>query len=172
MVSLACMTLLGGHCLGGEPLQASSLGSPEAESLRIVEGSTVTLQYVTTDRGSTGIDYGIVSEFIQGRHEIFPALEREIVGMKPGDEKTIELSPAEGFGPHDDKKMMNIPKPLLPPGAKRGDVLRKRDVLRNGVCELVTVAEVGDLMAMLDYNHPLAGKSIVVQLKILKVENP
>jgi FKBP-type peptidyl-prolyl cis-trans isomerase 2 len=34
------------------------------------------------------------------------------------------------------------------------------------------VAEVGDVMAELDYNHPLAGKPIVVQVKILKVENP
>ena len=44
--------------------------------------------------------------------------------------------------------------------------------MRNDSGELATVAEVGDLMAMLDYNHPLAGKPLVVQLKILKVENP
>ena len=38
--------------------------------------------------------------------------------------------------------------------------------------ELATVAEVSDTTAVLDYNHPLAGKPLVVQLKILKVENP
>ncbi len=166
MVSLACMTLLGGYGVGAEPPQGSSSRSPEAESSRIVEGSKVTLQYVASVPGSTGIDYGNVSEFTQGRHEIFPALEQEVVGMKPGEEKKVELSPEEGFGTHDDGKKLNIPKTLLPPGAKQGDVLQ------NDLGEFATVAEVGDMMAVLDYNHPLAGKPLVVQVKILKVENP
>jgi len=166
IVSLACMTLLGGYDVGAEPPQASSSRSPEAESSQIIDGSKVTLQYVASVPGSTGIDYGNVSEFIQGRHEIFPALEREVVGMKPGEEKKVELTPAEGFGPHDDGKKMNIPKTLLPFGTKAGDILR------NNAGELATVAEVADTTAVLDYNHPLAGKPLVVQLKILKVENP
>jgi len=166
IVSLACMTLLGGYDVGAEPLQASSSRSPEAERSRIIDGSKVTLQYVASVPGSTGIDYGNVSEFIQGQHEIFPAVEREVVGMKPGEEKKVELTPAEGFGPHDDGKKMNIPKTLLPFGTKAGDILR------NNAGELATVAEVADTTAVLDYNHPLAGKPLVVQLKILKVENP
>jgi FKBP-type peptidyl-prolyl cis-trans isomerase 2 len=36
----------------------------------------------------------------------------------------------------------------------------------------VTVAELSETAAVLDYNHPLAGKTLVVQIKILKVENP
>ena len=166
MISLACLTLIGGYGVGAEPLQANSSRSQEAESLRIVEGSKVTLQYVATVPGSTGIDYGNISEFIQGRHEIFPALEHEVVGMKPGEEKQVKLSPEEGFGTHDDGKKLNIPKTLLPPGAKKGDVVQ------NDLGHFATVAEVGDMMAVLDYSHPLAGKPLVVQVKILKVENP
>ena len=164
--SLACMTLLGGYGVAAEPLQANSSRSQAAESVRIVEGSKVTLQYVATVPGSTGIDYGNISEFIQGRHEIFPALEQEVVGMKPGDEKQVELSPAEGFGTHDEGKKMSVPKTLLPPGVKEGDVVQ------NDLGHFATVAEVSDSMAVLDYNHPLAGKPLVVQVKILKVENP
>jgi FKBP-type peptidyl-prolyl cis-trans isomerase 2 len=148
------------------PLIEQSTNRMGSGSDQIMEGSKVTLQYVTTALGSTVTDYGNVSEFIQGRHEIFPALEREVVGMKPGEEKKVELSPRESFGPHDDSKKMTVPKILLPLGAKAGDVLR------NDAGELANVAEVGDEMAELDYNHPLAGKPIVVQIKILKVENP
>jgi FKBP-type peptidyl-prolyl cis-trans isomerase 2 len=166
IISLACVAPLGGFGVGAESLEANSSRSQETESSQIVEGSKVTLQYVASVPGSTGTDYGNVSEFIEGRHEIFPALEQEVLGMKPGEEKKVELSPAEGFGPHDDRKKLDIPKTLLPFGAKEGDVVR------NDAGELATVAEVSDTTAVLDYNHPLAGKPLVVQLKILKVENP
>ena len=164
--SLACMTLFWGYVVGTKPLQASSSRSQEAETLQIADGSKVTLRYVGTVPGSTGIDYGNVSEFTQGRHEIFPALEQQVVGMKPGEEKTVELSPGEGFGTHDNGKKMIVPKTKLPPGVKEGDVLQ------NDLGHFATVAEVADTTAVLDYNHPFAGKPLVVQLKILKVEKP
>ncbi len=166
IIILACTASLGVDGIRAESLQANSSRSHEAESSRIVEGSKVTLEYVASVPGSTGIDYGNVSEFVQGRHEIFPVLEQEVVGMKPGEEKQVALSPAEGFGPHDERKMLNVPKTLLPFGAKEGDIVR------NDAGDLATVAEVSDTTAVLDYNHPLAGKPLVVQIKILKVENP
>jgi FKBP-type peptidyl-prolyl cis-trans isomerase 2 len=166
IVSLACIASLGDLAVGAEHLQANSSVSGEAENSRIVDGSKVTLQYVAFVPGSTGIDYGNVSEFIQGQHEIFPALEQKVVGMKPGEEMKVELSPTEGFGPHDDRKKMTVPKTLLPFGAKEGDIVK------NDVGDLATVAEVSDTSAVLDYNHPLAGKPLIVQLKILKMENP
>lgn len=149
-----------------EPLMEESTNRMASGSDQIVEGSKVTLKYVATAPGPAVTDYGNVSKFVQGRHEIFPALERELLGMKAGQEKKIALSARESFGVHDDRKKMTIPKTLLLLGAKVGDVLR------NDAGELATVAEVGDEMADLDYNHPLAGKPIVVQIKILKVENP
>ena len=162
IASLACMTFLA----AAELTQASCSHASDAENLRIVEGSKVTLQYVASVPGSTDINYANVSEFVQGQHEIFPAVEQEIVGMSPGEEKKIELSPGEGFGAHDDTKKLAVPKSLLPSGAKAGDILQ------NDAGDLATVEGVGDSMAVIDYNHPLAGKPLVVQLKILKVENP
>jgi FKBP-type peptidyl-prolyl cis-trans isomerase 2 len=159
------MMLFGGYVVGAKSPQASSR-SPEAESSRVLEGSIVTFQYVATVPGSTGIDYGNVSEFIQGRHEIVSALEQEIVGMKPGEEKKVELSPEEGFGTYDAAKKIIVQNTLLPPGAKEGAIVQ------NALGDFATVAELLDTTVVLDYNHPLAGKPVVVQLKILKVENP
>ena len=166
LVSLACMALLGEFSFGAKIPPISTSRPHTAETPHIVDGSKVTLQYVARVPDSTGIDYGNISEFIQGRHEIFPALEREVVGMRPGEGKSVRLSPEEGFGPHDDEKKLNIPKTLLPLGAKKGDILQ------NDVGELATVADLSDTNALLDYNHPLAGKPLVVEVKILKVENP
>lgn len=166
VLSFTCMVLVGKSSLGAQTPQIADSRLQMVDSAHIVEGSKVTLQYVARVPGSTGIDYSNISEFIQGRHEIFPALEREVVGMRPGEEKSVRLSPEEGFGPHDDEKKLNIPKTLLPLGAKKGDILQ------NDVGDLATVADLSDTNAILDYNHPLAGKPLVVEVKILKVENP
>ena len=149
--------------LGAESLSAPAVPPPEVVGPQIVEGSKVTLLYVISVPGF--ID-GDVSEFIQGEHEILPALEQVIVGMKPQETKKVELSAGEGFGPHDDRKKLNVSKTLLPPEAKEGDVLQNS----NG--DLATVEHVTGTMAVLDYNHPLAGKPLIVRLKVLKVENP
>jgi FKBP-type peptidyl-prolyl cis-trans isomerase 2 len=139
--------------------------TPGTMDPRIVDGSKVTVQYVFIAPAFTGIGQGYVREFIQGRHQILPALEHEVTGMKQGEEKQVEL-PEEVFGPHDDTKIVKVPKSVLPAEAKEGDLLENA----NG--ELATVAEVSDTRAVLDYNHPLAGKQVVVQVKILKVEDP
>jgi FKBP-type peptidyl-prolyl cis-trans isomerase 2 len=166
MVSLVCIMFFGGYILGIKRPEASSFRSPVANSSSIVEGSNVTIEYVATVPGSTGVGYGNVSEFIQGRYEIVRALEQAIVGMKPGEEKQVELSPEEGFGAYDDKKKVSIPTTQLPPGTKEGDVVQ------NDLGDFAMVLKVSTTMAVLDYNHPLAGNPLVVQLKILKVENP
>jgi FKBP-type peptidyl-prolyl cis-trans isomerase 2 len=71
-----------------------------------------------------------------------------------------------GTGADGDGKKMNVPKTELPPGVEEGGVVQ------NDLGHFATVAEVSDTTAVLDYNHPLAGKPLVVQRKILKVENP
>src|SRR5262249_10274496 len=113
LLSFTCMAILAEYSIGAQTSQTADSRLQTAEPSHVMEGSKVTLQYVARVPGSTGIDYSNISEFIQGQHEIFPALEREVVGMKPGEEKSVRLSPEEGFGPHDDGKTLNVPKTLL-----------------------------------------------------------
>jgi FKBP-type peptidyl-prolyl cis-trans isomerase 2 len=80
-------------------------------------------------------------------------------------DRSLALSPAHTLG-ITIARLELLPKTLLPPGTKQGDIVQ------NELGSFATVAEVGDMMAVLDYNHPLAGKPLIVQLKILKVENP
>ena len=160
VISLACVGLISG------PWATSSYAqTPELESPQIVEGSKVTVQYVLLAPALAEADQGRVREFTQGQHEILPLLEREVNGMKRGEEKKFEL-PEYVFGPHDDSKTVDVSKSELPSGAKEGDLLE------NDKGELATVAEMSETRAVLDFNHPLAGKLVVVQVKILNVENP
>jgi FKBP-type peptidyl-prolyl cis-trans isomerase 2 len=137
-----------------------------ADSPQIVDGSSVTALYHITFPGQAGFGVKDVSQFVQGQHQLLPALEREVTGMKAGEEKKVELSAEEGFGPYDVNKQKTVPKSDLPAGTKEGEILKDH------AGQPATVSQLSDSSAVLDYNHPLAGKPLVVQLKILKVENP
>ena len=67
---------------------------------------------------------------------------------------------------YDVKKQKTVPPSDLPAGTKEGDVLKDH------AGQPATVTQLSDSSAVMDYNHPLAGRSLVVNLKILRVENP
>lgn len=148
-------------CLG--MLSQQSLA---AESPGIIDGSRVTLLYSITVPGQRGLEVRDFSQFVQGQHQMLPALERVVKGMKSGDEKKVDLPAEQGFGPYDPNKKKTVPRGDLPGGTKEGDVLQDR------AGNQATVVQLSDSSAVMDYNHPLAGKPISVRIKILRVDNP
>jgi FKBP-type peptidyl-prolyl cis-trans isomerase 2 len=137
-----------------------------AEPPRISDGSNVTFFYQITIPGEGGFEVRNFGRFVQGQHQLLPALERVVTGMKTGDEKKVELSAEEGFGPYDARKKKTVPKSDLPTGTKEGDVLEDLSGHQ------ATVTQISDSSAVMDYNHPLAGKPLHVKIKILQVDNP
>jgi FKBP-type peptidyl-prolyl cis-trans isomerase 2 len=166
VVVLMCAALSMGQTLSAASRFSATFSSPETEASRIVDGSKVMLAYHVTVLGEHEIDYEDVSEFVQGRHEIFRALEQKIAGMRAGEAKKVELTPEEGFGARDESKKMKIPKADLPTDAQAGDVVQNEEGA------FATVAGVSGSEAVLDYNHPLAGRPLAVELRIVKVTNP
>jgi len=156
---VAWVTLL--TCLG--LLWKQSVG---AEPPRIIDGSNVTFLYQITVPGEGGFELRDLGQFVQGRHQLLPALEREVTGMKTGDEKRVALSPEEGFGPYDVQKRKTIPRRDVPAETKEGDVLEDR------ARQQATVTQLSDRSAVMDYNHPLAGKPLSMKISILRVDDP
>jgi FKBP-type peptidyl-prolyl cis-trans isomerase 2 len=142
-----------------------SVSSLAADSPRITEGSNVTLLYHITVPGEK-FEVRDVGQFVQGRHQLLPVLEWQVTGMTSGEEKNIDLSPEEGFGPYDARKKKTVSKSDLPKDTKEGDVLQDR------AGQQATVTHLSDNSAVMDYNHPLAGKPLHVTLKIIRVEDP
>ena len=153
MILVACLWIL------SQPSRA-------AESPRIIDGSKVTLLYHITVPGQDGYEVRDVSQFVQGQHEMLPALERVVTGMKTGEERKVELSPEQGFGPYDANKKKTIPRTELPGETKEGDILA------DSTGQPATVTQLSDSSAVIDYNHPLAGKPLSVKVKILRVDDP
>lgn len=134
-----------------------------ADSLRIEEGTLVMMVYTITIPESDLFIPSHFAQFISGDHELLPNLEVALTGMKQGEAKQVELTSDEAFGPYDAAKQWKVSKDRLPQGAEPGMVLSTEDGIP---CILV---EVSETMATIDFNHPLAGKPIVIDVRILDV---
>jgi FKBP-type peptidyl-prolyl cis-trans isomerase SlyD len=141
-----------------------------AESvLQVADGFKVTIEYTLTlpDKSVADSNVGQAPfSYIQGTHQIVPGLERALMGMKPGQQKRVDVSAEQGYGAYDKNTRLTVDKAKVPSGVKAGTLLRSPDG------RTVTVAEVAEKSVVLDLNHPLAGKSLVFDVKVLKVEKP
>ena len=138
------------------------------KALPIGDGMKVTLEYTLTLPDKTVADSTAGQapfSYTQGNHEIVPGLEKAI-GMKAGDKKRITIPAAEAYGLYDEKRKVEVPKKNLPPEAKAGTRLRATNGMEAKVVELK-----GDA-AVVDTNHPLAGKDLTFDVNIIKVEAP
>lgn len=105
-----------------------------------------------------------VSEYIPGDNQLVPGLERQLMGMKAGEQKHVELAPEEGFGTYEPDKRMTVSRDRVPENAKIGDVYKTE----HG--QPFMIQELSDQKAVVDFNHPLAGKRVVFDVQVLKVE--
>ena len=140
----------------------------------IEDGSIVRIEYTVTDEAGKLLDSnkgGKAVQFTHGRQEMLPGVERQLLGMHPGEEKKLVVTPEEGYGPVDPAAQTEVPKNLVPPEAQE---VGKRLVARNrsGTPRMVIVKEVKEETVVLDLNHPLAGKTLLFDVKVLGVDPP
>jgi FKBP-type peptidyl-prolyl cis-trans isomerase SlyD len=159
-------------------LPAAAQDKPAAPAVAppplIEAGSTVDLEYTLKDaigvvldstRGRTPLRY------VHGRQQLMPALEKALSGLHAGDEKRLVVEPEDAYGRVNPNAEAEVPKETLPEGAL---VVGTRLMARaaNGETRPVMVKEVKGTTVLLDLNHPLAGKTLVFDLKVLGVEPP
>ncbi len=109
--------------------------------------------------------------FVQGAHQIIPGLEKEMDGLKVGDSKKVTVRPEEGYGVVDPKAFREVDQREIPKESQHvGAELNMRDAM--GRNQKVRVAEVNGQTILLDFNHPLAGKTLYFEVKVLDIQEP
>jgi len=136
----------------------------------IQKGSTVKLEYTLTDDKGEVLDSSKGKEpltYVHGEGEIIVGLERALEGLHPGDRKRVTVPPEQAYGPV--KPLIEVPKERIPErGYQVGFSLMVRN--RNGTPFPAHVKEVKEKTIVLDANHPLAGKSLTFEVKVISVE--
>ena len=138
----------------------------------IGEGTSVSLEYTLTLEDQTVIDTNVGKDplvYTHGSQEIIPGLEKQLIGLKVGDTKNVEVAPAEGYGEVDPNRVQEIPKDSIPEEARGvGKKLQGRGP--DGQMMFAQVTEVKEDTVVVDLNHPLAGKTLFFAVKVLKIE--
>jgi FKBP-type peptidyl-prolyl cis-trans isomerase SlyD len=108
-------------------------------------------------------------KYIHGQKKMIPGLERELTGMKVGDTKHVVVKPEDGFGKIDPTAVKELPKSEIPPdGMKVGAVLATKTP--DGKIVPMTVLEIKEKTVVVDMNDPMAGKTLVFDVKIVDIQ--
>jgi len=113
-------------------------------------------------------------EFVVGSNIMPPGFEKALIGMGEGEEKTITMTPEETFGPRDENLIHTVNRSvfgekILPkPGMVLGMTLEKEG--QNHKVPALVVAVKGEDVTI-DFNHPLAGKTIIYKLTLKGIKD-
>lgn len=108
-------------------------------------------------------------EFTIGEGQLIPGFEKAVVGMNPGESKTTEVSPDEGYGPHREDLVLDVAPDQFPehldPEVGQNLQLRQPD----GQTVNVTVTDISGSSVTLDANHPLAGQDLTFDIQLVEI---
>jgi FKBP-type peptidyl-prolyl cis-trans isomerase SlyD len=139
----------------------------------IAKGTVVHFEYTVSDESGETLQSNKGKEpvtYTHGQHEIIAGLEKGMADMAVNEEKTIRVRPEDGYGKVDPKGFKEVPKADLPVSDPQvGTPLSARGP--QGEDLLIHVHEVKQDTVVLDFNHPLAGKTLDFKVKVLAVES-
>ena len=138
----------------------------------VEENKVVTIEFELKETDGTILDsskeYGPMS-FIQGKGNIVPGLESELMGKKVGDSFELTLKPADAFGEMLDDLIYNAEKSDFADFEQPIEIGMEIDIENDKDEENPipgTITEIDDKTGevVIDCNHPLAGKTLVFNI--------
>ncbi len=139
--------------------------------MTVSNGKQVTLEYTMKLDDQSVVDTNVGREPLkvtQGRHEIIPGLEKALEGMAAGEKKKVTLAPTEAYGTVDPKAFQEVDKNMVPADAQKVGI-QLEGKTADGKTVYPRISEVKNDTVVLDFNHPLAGKTLHFDVKVLDV---
>jgi FKBP-type peptidyl-prolyl cis-trans isomerase SlyD len=141
------------------------------QDIKIEDGMVVSMDYTLRADNEAGevLDSSegrSPLQFMQGQGQVIPGLERELYGMRVGDEKSVTVEPAEGYGEEDPDAYSEVPREAFPADMQPepGMALGVRDEAGN--VYQAYVEEIRPDSIVLNFNHPLAGQTLHFKVRI------
>jgi FKBP-type peptidyl-prolyl cis-trans isomerase SlyD len=144
----------------------------EEDTSEVQDGSTVGIEYTLTLSDGSVADTNVGGEplvYVQGEQQILPALEAQLLGMKPDETRDVVLTPEEGYGPVQPEALQTVPLEIIPEEARQVGA-RLMGQGPHGEPVHAKVTEIGEDTALIDVNHPLAGETLHFSITVRSIE--
>ncbi|MDE6778794.1 MAG: peptidylprolyl isomerase [Alistipes sp.] len=115
-------------------------------------------------------------EFICGTGMLLPKFEAAIEGKEPGEKVAFTLEPKDGYGEIIAEAIVDLPKTIFMVDGKLaedilfvGSQVPMSDAQGNRM--LGTIREIADETVKMDFNHPMAGKTLDFEVEVVSVRD-
>lgn len=108
-------------------------------------------------------------EFVIGEGQVIPGFEQAVIGMSLGEAKTVVIPVDQAYGERMDEMVAEVPRADIPADISL-EVGNQLEVTQeDGHAFPVLITEVTESTVTLDANHPLAGKELTFDLKLVEI---
>ena len=108
-------------------------------------------------------------EFTIGEEDVFPELEQAVIGMAPGDTKTVKIPAETAYGNFDENLVVKVDRKEFPAdiNPEVGQILEMTD--EEGRDFPVAVMDITENIVTLDANHPLSGRDLFFEIELVEI---
>ena len=139
--------------------------------MTIEKNKVVTIEYTLTDEAGELIESSEGQEpltYVHGVGNIIPGLESSLEGKSPGESVKVSVPPEEAYGQWDEEKVLDVPKEQFS-GIDNVKAGMQFSVHSSVGEQIVTVTKVEGDTVTVDANHPLAGKTLTFDVKVVGI---
>lgn len=167
LVTLLAVLMLSAPVFAAAPEKAK-------DDRAVKDGMMISLEYTLKGTDGKVIESSKGREplkYIHGQKMMIPGLEKELTGMKVGGEKNVKVKPEDGYGKINPQAFQEVPKEKIPAnGLKVGAILTAKTP--DGGMVPMRVHEIKEKTVVMDMNHPMAGKTLDFNVKVVDIQPP
>ena len=140
--------------------------------VQVKSGDSVRVHYTGKLPDGTEFDSSRGKEpfqFVLGKGQVIAGFDEAVIGMTPGESKTVEIPVEKAYGPHLDEMLMEVDKKQFPEEIKP-EIGQKIEIAQSDDQKLiVTISAITDTTVLLEANPPRAGKDLTFELELTEI---
>jgi len=108
-------------------------------------------------------------QFELGCGSLIAGFEEAVVGMSPGESKTVHIPPEKAYGHYREDRVIKVDKKDFPEDIVPTEGMALEVCAPNGVMVPVEVTEIEESTITLDANHPLCEQTLTFEIKLVEI---